>query len=227
MIFSLGRQQALRHRSFRPSTAFRTRRYQSTRPHQPSGESNASRPSQDATPKTIPGPAWVWLEPLSTPFRYYSRAQSRRPYVTQLLSTLVIYFLGDLSAQYITRKDENGKMVYSPAQTARALLIGGLASIPGYRWFVWLGNSFNYRSKILSLVTKVGVNQIVFTPIFNSYFFGMQSLLSGASFFEIVERIKHTVPVSWVNSCKLWPAVTAFSFTFVPFEFRSIFAGKR
>lgn len=69
------------------------------------------------------------------------------------------------------------------------------------------------------------VNQILFTPIFNSYFFGMQTLLAGASFDEIVERIKHTVPTSWINSCKLWPVVTAFSFTYIPIQYRSIFGG--
>lgn len=28
-----------------------------------------------------------------------------------------------------------------------------------------------------------------------------------------------------MNSCKLWPAVTAFSFTFIGAQYRSIFAG--
>ncbi len=28
-----------------------------------------------------------------------------------------------------------------------------------------------------------------------------------------------------INSCKLWPAVTAFSFTFIDAQYRSIFAG--
>lgn len=69
------------------------------------------------------------------------------------------------------------------------------------------------------------MNQLLFTPIFNSYFFGMQTLLAGASFDEIVERIKNTVPTSWINSCKLWPAVTAFSFTYIPIQYRSIFGG--
>jgi protein Mpv17 len=69
------------------------------------------------------------------------------------------------------------------------------------------------------------VNQALFTPLFNSYFFGMQSLLSGASFPEIVERIKNTVPTSWINSCKVWPAITAFSFTYIPIQYRSIFGG--
>ena len=74
-------------------------------------------------------------------------------------------------------------------------------------------------------MAQVVVNQLLFTPIFNSYFFGMQTLLTGASFDEIVERIKHTVPTSWINSCKLWPAVTAFSFTYIPIQYRSIFGG--
>lgn len=209
----------------------------------PKSTSTDPIPSSAPTPKTIPGPSWLWLEPFSTPFRAYGRAQQRRPYVTQLLSTLMIYFLGDLSAQRISPSptitniaskcdhavedsvEHEARQRYDPSRTARALLIGGISSIPSYRWFLWLGESFNYSSKLLSLTTKVLVNQIVFTPIFNSYFFGMQSALTGASFTEVIERIRHTVPVSWVNSCKIWPAVTAFSFTFVPVQFRSIFAG--
>lgn len=42
---------------------------------------------------------------------------------------------------------------------------------------------------------------------------------------EIWERIKRTVPPSMINSLKLWPAVTAFNFTFIDPHYRSIFAG--
>jgi len=98
--------------------------------------------------------------------------------------------------------------------------------------FIYLGNSFNYASPALSLLTKVVVNQLLYTPVFNSYFFGMQALLSGHhspltwdGLAGIAEHVRRTVPTSFVNSCKLWPAVTAFSFTFVPADFRSVFAG--
>jgi len=91
--------------------------------------------------------------------------------------------------------------------------------------FMFLNNHFNYSSKILSIATKVVVNQVIFTPLFNTYFFGMQSLLSGDSLPEVRDRIMRTVPISMVNSCKLWPAVTAFSFTFIDPQYRSIFAG--
>ena len=204
-----------------------------------------------APESTIPGPTWLWLEPIYEPFRAYGRVQQRRPYLTQFISSLVIYFAGDMVAQSITKPvskteqplqevgvsnkddDQDNEKGWVQqwtddrdwARTGRALIIGGVSSIPSYRWFLWLGNNFNYGSKILSLTTKVVVNQIFFTPIFNSYFFGMQTFLAGASLSEIIERIKHTVPTSCINSCKLWPAVTAFSFTYIPIQYRSIFGG--
>ena len=53
----------------------------------------------------------------------------------------------------------------------------------------------------------------------------MQSLLSGDSFADAWERIKRTVPTSFINSCKLWPAVTAFNFTYILPQYRALFAG--
>jgi len=91
--------------------------------------------------------------------------------------------------------------------------------------FIFLSQHFNYASRLLSLATKIVVNQLCFTPIFNSYFFGMQALLAGDNLVEVWERIRRTVPISFANSVKVWPAVTAFSFTFVPMEYRSVFAG--
>lgn len=90
---------------------------------------------------------------------------------------------------------------------------------------MFLSHNFNYSSHAVSLLVKIVINQAFFAPSFNSYFFGMQALLSGDSLEAAWERVKATVPRSVVNSCKLWPAVTAFSFTFIPIEYRSVFAG--
>ena len=90
---------------------------------------------------------------------------------------------------------------------------------------MWLSHHFNYSSHILSIAAKVAVNQAVFTPAFNTYFFGAQALLSGDTLAETWERVRRTVPISCANSLRLWPAVTAFSFAYVPLEYRSVFAG--
>lgn len=43
---------------------------------------------------------------------------------------------------------------------------------------------------------------------------------------EAGERCRRTVPTSFVNSWKVWPVITAFSFTFIAPRSRSAFAGS-
>src|ERR1700753_436717 len=94
--------------------------------------SHSIRSAEESASKTIPGPAYFWLDSLSKPLQAFGRAQAKRPYLTQFLSTLTIYLLGDLSAQNLV--PENPDEPYSPMRTVRALIIGGLAAIPGYKW---------------------------------------------------------------------------------------------
>ncbi|KAL8294682.1 hypothetical protein RB597_007717 [Gaeumannomyces tritici] len=207
------------------------------RPPQRSSSSSSStkKPLQEdpiPVPSTVPPvPVAAWwqrLGPLSRAASAYGRAQRRRPHATQLCTSLAIYLAADLSAQRMAGGVVDGEEVeaaYDPARTVRSLVIGGLASIPGYKWFMFLSYNFNYRSRLASLAVKIAINQSFFTPLFNSYFFGMHSLLSGDSLGQVADRIRRTVPTSVVNSLKLWPAVTAFSFTFLPPEYRSAFAG--
>ncbi|KAJ5036219.1 hypothetical protein NUH16_004087 [Penicillium rubens] len=176
--------------------------------------------------------------------RWYARVQEQKPYTTQFWSAIVIYLCGDLSAQMLfpsevpaPAKSDSGDGVavqgdggtvsagYDPLRTLRHLCVGAGSSIPSYNWFMFLGNHFNYPSKFLSILTKVVVQQTCFTPVFNTYFFGMHPLLAGATLDETWERLKKALPVSIQNSVKLWPAVTAFSFMYVPAQFRNVFSG--
>jgi hypothetical protein len=75
-------------------------------------------------------PIWQKLGPLSRAFQAYGRSQRKRPLSTQFFSALVIFSLGDLSAQNINGDD------YDPARTLRALIIGAGAAIPSYKWYV-------------------------------------------------------------------------------------------
>jgi hypothetical protein len=100
--------------------------------------SNTSRAKDDPTngtsipvPNTVANlPLWQRLGPLSRGFQAYGRSQRKRPYTTQFCSSLVIYFLGDLSAQHINGDE------YDPKRTLRALVISAGSSIPSYNWQV-------------------------------------------------------------------------------------------
>ncbi|KAI1189968.1 hypothetical protein F5B17DRAFT_139343 [Nemania serpens] len=183
-----------------------------------------------------PLPLWQRLGPLTRAGQAYARAQRTRPWATQVASALVIYLCADFGAQRIGSggtqnrpaaddDDDAAGRRHDWARTARSLAIGGTGAIPSFIWFSFLSRSFNYSSRALSIAVKVSVSQLVFAPLFSVYFFGSQALLSGDSPGEAWRRVCNTVPVSFVNSCKLWPAVTAFSFAFIPFEYRSLFAG--
>ncbi|KAK5743462.1 hypothetical protein LTR17_002637 [Elasticomyces elasticus] len=183
-------------------------------------------PSKGSTNNT-PSPGWAYyMTPLASPFRAYSAMQSRRPILVQLESTLIIYWIGDLSAQAMGSGgfSEEGSR-YEPIRGLRALVIAGICSVPIYKWFLFLGNHFNYGSHLMSLAVKICINQTFFAPFFNTYFFGMQSLLSGGTWKEAKTRVIDTVPTAFWNSWKFWPAVTAFSFTYLKPQNRPLFAG--
>ncbi|KAF7190801.1 Protein SYM1 [Pseudocercospora fuligena] len=205
-----------------------SKRWESSKPpntpnRNASPTANASS-KQAAATEVFGGAYWAWVEPIKIPFRGYSNMQQRSPLLTQWESTLIIYFLGDLSAQTVqTNVFTEGR--YEPKRGLIALIIGGIVSIPSYKWFLWLGRNFNYAQHWKSLAAKIVVSQMCFTPTFNTYFFGMQTILSGGSFKEAKDRVIRTVPVSWKNSWKLWPLVTAFTFTFIRPVNRNVFAG--
>lgn len=69
--------------------------------------------------------------PLIRTFESYGQAQRKRPYVTQLLTSIAIYALGDLNAQLLF--GEKG-VEYDPVRTGRNIAIGGVFSIPSYLW---------------------------------------------------------------------------------------------
>lgn len=171
----------------------------------------------------VPSPLWYYrVGPVKDLFSWFSRIQRRRPLRVAIGTSLTTYFLGDVLAQEISGEE------YDWTRTARMLLIGGVASIPGYKWFLFLGSHFNYGSAIGSITLKVLIQQMFFAPIFNTYFFGMQAVLSGESIAGMVERVRTAVPESIVSSAKFWPAVTALNFTVIPahlrFAFSAVFA---
>lgn len=215
-VFIRSSAQSFRREIRVPKLGSISRRFQTLRARQENAGTEISV-SVNKTPKALP--VWQRLGLLSRGIELYANSQRKRPYTTQFVFSLVIYFLGDLSAQKI-----NGD-AYDYSRMMRTLVISAGSSIPTYEWILFLGNNFNYASKLLSLAVKIIVNQVVFTPINNVWFFGMHSFLSGDPLPAIWQRLKDTVPTSIMNSCKLWPPITAFNLAFIHPEYRCIFAG--
>lgn len=118
------------------------RRQQSNAPKRPTNKSSspltkASGKSLSTAKELSPRPFWERLGPLSEAFGAYSRTQKRKPYATQIGTSLVVYLCGDLIAQNIDGES------YNPLRTLRHLTIGGICSIPAYSW--WAANLIFYE----------------------------------------------------------------------------------
>lgn len=98
-------------------------------------------------------PLWQRLGPLSRGFEAYGRSQGTRPYTTQFVSSLVIYFLGDLSAQNINGDE------YDYKRTLRAFVISAGSSIPSYKWYASTWNPYlrkPFRSSLRTNHSSLG-----------------------------------------------------------------------
>lgn len=85
------------------------------------------------TPAAPVQPAvWERLGPLTQFFRWYGKSNTQRPYLTQFLSSLVIFCTGDLAAQYF------GGEEYDYKRTLRILAISAGSSIIIFKWLVSL-----------------------------------------------------------------------------------------
>ncbi|KAB8277124.1 hypothetical protein BDV30DRAFT_234925 [Aspergillus minisclerotigenes] len=121
-------------------------------------------------------PAPMPERPVTRLFRWVSDSQTRRPWITQLCLTPLIYCLGDFSAQMIGDED------YDYHRSLRSFVIGLVIAIPSHEWFLFLGRRFNYSSPSLSLGAKVAAYQIFHIPMFNVYFLHFMGSSSGRGF---------------------------------------------
>ncbi|CAG8947299.1 unnamed protein product [Penicillium salamii] len=147
---------------------------------------------------------------------WFSKSNSRRPYTTQLCLTPLIFCLGDLSAQMI------GDDEFDHHRSLRSIIIGLVIAIPTHEWFMFLGRRFNYSSPSLSLGAKVAVNQAIYTPLFNVYFFAAHGFLAGEGLWGTTERVKEKASISIPRSFLYWPLVTAFNFSYIQPQSRAI-----
>jgi hypothetical protein len=104
----------------------------SSTPNEPpeSGSSSNTSSSQSASQGSRK-PFHQRLGPFTILFNAYRRNLKNRPLLTQFCSSVVIYFCADISAQTLSRKDDES---WDWWRTGRNLVIGGIASLPGYKW---------------------------------------------------------------------------------------------
>lgn len=123
-----------RHRRFSRSVftkdQIKTAELQKT-PHTPNQVVTEVPHSPEPSMIDVPSPLWYYrMGPVKDFFGWFSRMQRRRPLGTAAATSVTTYLCGDLLAQ------EVGGEPYDALRTLRMMAIGGVACIPGYKWWV-------------------------------------------------------------------------------------------
>ncbi|KAJ8613130.1 hypothetical protein CTAYLR_004821 [Chrysophaeum taylorii] len=151
----------------------------------------------------------------------YNRALAAQPLIVKALTSFTGFTAGDLLAQKaVERKDEIDFM-----RTARMATFGLLWHGPSGHYFYGFLDSKLPGTTMTTVFTKVGIDQVLWNPIFGTVFFTYLGLTEGKSSDQIVSKIKADLPTAVTGSWAYWiPASAHFvNFRFIPGEQRLLY----
>lgn len=175
-----------------------------------------------AAPAALPTPFQRVSAPLKRALQAYGTSQLCNPWITQISTSVVINCLGDVNAQFMF--SEAG-VDFDVVRTLRMMLSGAILAIPGNEWYTRISFAFRSYSRPVAVGLRVTLSQVVFSPLILLGFFIVQGVLLGMGVKEIRDKIENTMPTAFIDSLKLWPAVSLVSFWLIPMEFRALLGG--
>ncbi|XP_052763090.1 protein Mpv17-like isoform X2 [Mya arenaria] len=150
-------------------------------------------------------------------WRAYQTALHVHPVKTAAFSAGTLISLGDVLAQFVVEKRDLAS--YDKKRTLRFAIFGTFFGGPVFSlWYTRLATSFGH-TKYASL-KMVACDQLLFAPPFLAYFLTVMELLKGDRLPEIKAKLQDDYPDIIKTNYKIWPAVQALNFTFVPVTYR-------
>lgn len=162
-------------------------------------------------------------------FAKYSSLLARRPLLTNVISTGVLFGTGDVLAQEIAPEKSHR---YDWARTCRAMIYGAVCFAPiGDRWMRFLAtikapvnrSMDPPKLAIYDTVTRVAVDQLGFAPLLAiPMYYSVMTVLEGQG--DIGTVAAHKIERNWWPTLRanwtVWPAFQALNFSVVPVRFR-------
>lgn len=137
---------------------------------------------------------------------------------TKAFTSLVGWALGDYLAQVFISG--------GPFDMKRFLTLSAFGFIyhgpSGHYFYDWLDSKIE-GTDFKSVMLKVGIDQLLWCPIFMSVFFAYLGLVNGDGLAAIGDKIKNDLLSACQGSWKVWPVVHMINFRFVPNKFRLLY----
>ncbi|ODQ81777.1 hypothetical protein BABINDRAFT_160015 [Babjeviella inositovora NRRL Y-12698] len=188
---------------------------------------------------------------MSRLFALYSNSLKQRPLLTNVISTALLFGIGDVMAQTLFPADlpatDTQVTSLSPAlaresvldygRLGRSMFYGGIIFAPiGDKWYKILNKVKIPTSKLIALgikptpktitvvntVARVFIDQACFPPVSVPFYYVVMTLLEQKSMEDIKEKLRLNYWPTLLSNWTVWPTIQLFNFGFVKVEYRLI-----
>ncbi|KAJ6799407.1 protein Mpv17 isoform X1 [Iris pallida] len=172
-------------------------------------------------------------------WRWYQKVLEAHPLKTQVVSSGVLWGLGDVGAQAITHStlrnshhphcqgDDDFKINWRRVATTSMFGFAFVGPIGNY-WYEYLDRFIRLRlqlhPKSLKFVAaKVAADGLLFGPLDLLVFFSYMGLAAGRSFDQVKEDVKRDFLPSLLFEGAVWPLVQVANFRYVPVRYQLLY----
>ncbi|KVH99871.1 Mpv17/PMP22 [Cynara cardunculus var. scolymus] len=164
-------------------------------------------------------------------WRWYQNCLSVHPVKTQIISSGLIWGIGDIAAQAVThstalknksvsisKEDQELRIKWKRVATTSLF---GMAFVGPVGHF-WL--RLQYQPKSMRFVaTKVALDGIIFGPVDLLVFFSYMGFASGKNVNQVKEDVKRDFIPALLVEGGIWPIVQVANFRFVPVRYQLLY----
>lgn len=162
-------------------------------------------------------------------FNKYNYFLKTAPFATNFVTTGVLFGAGDVLAQHTLPSGHTGRIEesYDYKRTARAVFYGSVIFSPiGSKWMYFLQKKVFWPGKAktssgLNTLSKVLVDQLLFSPVSLVFYFSTMSTLEHGFDINLIKAKLHNNAWSTlVTNWSVWPFVQAINFKYIKVEHR-------
>jgi hypothetical protein len=154
---------------------------------------------------------------------WYTQQLTQRPVVTNALSAVALFGIGDVAAQAIehqgAKTTDRFSQYYDLARTARACTFGGLVFSPiiSKWWYPYLQSVKSPKGPVQSAIRRVALDQLGFAPFLAvPMYFSVMTVLEGGSATDISNKLRRNYVSTLIANWSVWPAIQFVNFLWVP-----------
>lgn len=171
-------------------------------------------------------------------WKWYQNSLATHPVKTQMISSALIWGVGDIAAQTITHtaairqrriQDENTEFNINWKRVATTSLFGfGFVGPVGHFWYEGLDRFIRLRLQLQPnsfwfVANKVAIDGVIFGPLDLLVFFTYMGFSAGKSVPQIKEDVKRDFVPALILEGGVWPVVQIVNFRYIPVRYQLLY----